>query len=45
MEVFRGERARVISREVGFLVLVGVNRVRVRLRGLVNEVFGKYFAF
>ena len=45
MGVFSGVMARVISREVGFLVLVGVNRARVRLRGLVNEVFGKYFAF
>lgn len=44
MGVFSGVRARAILRELGFPILVGVNRVESRGRRLVNEVFGEYVA-
>lgn len=44
MGVFSGERAKVMAREVISPVVVGVNHGRVRLRGLINEVYGEYGA-
>ena len=45
MGVFSGERARVISWEVGLLVLVEVKDARARVRGLVNEMFRGIWCF